>query len=136
MNPDNPNFRTAESWAEHYDRPKAEKEKLEAENKELRENFESVKTAEQASTVDLNLYVENYNNCERLRASDWERLTKERDELKAELEQYRDQADKLAQALERIRSGLTTQQDKVEFYTKKEAHEALAEYQKFKQGED
>ena len=38
----------------------------------------------------------------------------------------------LRDTLKRIRSGLTTQQEKVEFYTKKEAHEALADIEEWK----
>lgn len=64
----------------------------------------------------------------------------ERNELRAEVEKlkeadesnsadtWREQAGRLAEALAKIRSGLTTQQDKVEFYTKREAQEALADF--------
>ena len=50
----------------------------------------------------------------------------------AGVESERKRTQVLVDALRKIQSGLTTQENKVEFYTKREATEALNEYQKGK----
>lgn len=99
-------------------------EKLKAENKEL---------------------LNSFNNCEKLRATDWERLTKERDELKAEreslrrelidetilCEEHREQAEKLAAALElTLKDKSHCARSSADWNSAK----SLAQYQEFKKG--
>jgi len=157
VNPDNPNIRTAESWAEHYDRVKLEKEKLEAENKEFRRTIELcasgtsalIKERDELKLENLRLksdsagywkneYVIAKAEVETMRDRVWNQdlfheTEQQYNERVTELFDLRNQADKLAAALDFYKT-LCVHGANNHHSCRMPAEDAITTYQKFKQG--